>query len=261
MLESPCFVLSDAHLGPAPAEAEATLLALLERARTEAKSVVLNGDVFDFWFEWRHVMPRVGFRVLAALAALREAGVEVLWIAGNHDCWGGEILTRDVGVTYHVGPWRGSIARLERAHRARRRTARQGGRAVPAAARGAAESARDHGLPAGSIPTSRRGSRCARRTRAGTCGRATAARGCGGWRSRGCAAEPALQLYLYGHTHAPALERADGGGVLRESGRVDGRADVPAHHRRPDRARALDRRSRVRRACEARRRQRRASGR
>jgi UDP-2,3-diacylglucosamine hydrolase len=34
----------------------------------------------------------------------------VLWIAGNHDCWGGEILTRDVGVTYHVGPWRGSIA-------------------------------------------------------------------------------------------------------------------------------------------------------
>jgi UDP-2,3-diacylglucosamine hydrolase len=110
MLESPCFVLSDAHLGPAPAEAEATLLALLQRAKTEARSVVLNGDVFDFWFEWKHVMPRVGFRVLAAIAALREAGVEVVWIAGNHDCWGGEIITKDVGVTYHVGPWRGTIA-------------------------------------------------------------------------------------------------------------------------------------------------------
>jgi UDP-2,3-diacylglucosamine hydrolase len=110
MLHGPCFVLSDAHLGPAPAEAETTLLALLERAKTEAKTVVLNGDMFDFWFEWKHVMPRVGFRTLAAIAALREAGVAVLWIAGNHDCWGGEILTRDVGVTYHVGPWRGSIA-------------------------------------------------------------------------------------------------------------------------------------------------------
>lgn len=110
MLPGPCFVLSDAHLGPAPAEAERSLLALLERAKTEAKSVVLNGDMFDFWFEWKHVMPRVGFRVLAAIAALREAGVDVVWIAGNHDCWGGEILTRDVGVTYHVGPWAGSIA-------------------------------------------------------------------------------------------------------------------------------------------------------
>lgn len=110
MLPGPCLILSDVHLGPAPAEAERSLLALLERAKTEAKSVILNGDVFDFWFEWQHVMPRVGFRTLAALAALREHGVPVLWIAGNHDCWGGEILSKDVGVTYHVGPWRGEIA-------------------------------------------------------------------------------------------------------------------------------------------------------
>ena len=110
MLPGPCFVLSDAHLGAAPADVERTLVALLERARAEAKSVVLNGDVFDFWFEWRHVMPRIGFRVIAALAALRDAGVEVLWIAGNHDCWGGDILRKDVGLTYHIGPWRGEIA-------------------------------------------------------------------------------------------------------------------------------------------------------
>src|SRR3972149_5227810 len=104
---APSFLLSDAHLGPAPEEVERSLLALLARARAEAKSVVLNGDVFDFWFEWRHVMPRTGFRVLAALAGLRQAGVEVLWIAGNHDCWGGDVLRREVGVTYHEGPWRG----------------------------------------------------------------------------------------------------------------------------------------------------------
>ena len=109
MLPVPCLIISDAHLGAAPPEAERTLLRLLDLARTEAKSLVLNGDVFDFWFEWKQVMPRAGFRTLAALAALRDSGVPITWIAGNHDCWGGETLSRDVGVDYHVGPWRGSI--------------------------------------------------------------------------------------------------------------------------------------------------------
>ncbi|MDA1082434.1 MAG: UDP-2,3-diacylglucosamine diphosphatase [Gemmatimonadetes bacterium] len=108
-LATPCLIVSDAHLGAAPQETERSLLAFLDVAKREAKSVVINGDLFDFWFEWRHVMPRVGFRTLAALASLRDAGVEVLWIAGNHDCWGGDILANDVGVTYHVGPWRGEI--------------------------------------------------------------------------------------------------------------------------------------------------------
>ena len=76
----------------------------------DAKSLVINGDLFDFWFEWKTVIPRRSFRALAALAELRDSGVDVLWVAGNHDCWGGEILREDVGVTYHVGPWEGSIA-------------------------------------------------------------------------------------------------------------------------------------------------------
>jgi UDP-2,3-diacylglucosamine hydrolase len=109
MLPTPCYVLSDAHLGTAPADTEPALVALLERARREAKAVVLNGDVFDFWFEWRHVIPRTGIRTLGALAALADAGIPVLWIAGNHDCWGGDVLTRDVGLSFHVGAWRGGI--------------------------------------------------------------------------------------------------------------------------------------------------------
>jgi UDP-2,3-diacylglucosamine hydrolase len=48
--------------------------------------------------------------VLAALADLRESGIPILWIAGNHDCWGGDILREDVGADYHVGPWSGEIA-------------------------------------------------------------------------------------------------------------------------------------------------------
>ncbi len=54
-------------------------------------------------------MPRVGYRVLAELAELRDAGVPVLWIGGNHDCWGGEALMAETGVEYTLDPWRGAI--------------------------------------------------------------------------------------------------------------------------------------------------------
>ncbi len=110
MLPAPCYVLSDAHIGAAPAESERELLALLRGLPGDARSVVINGDLFDFWFEWRHVVPRAGVRVLGELARLVDAGIPVLWIAGNHDCWGGDVLRRDIGADYHVGAWRGAIA-------------------------------------------------------------------------------------------------------------------------------------------------------
>ncbi len=71
--------------------------------------MVINGDLFEFWFEWKHVMPRRAFRVLAALADLRDSGVPVLMVAGNHDCWGGEILRDDVGIDFRVDPWEGTL--------------------------------------------------------------------------------------------------------------------------------------------------------
>lgn len=110
MLPGPVYLLSDAHLGVAPRETERDLLALLRALPEDAKALVINGDLFDFWFEWRHVIPRAGVRVLGALAQLVDDGIPVLWVAGNHDCWGGEVLRHDLGLTYHVGPWRGSLA-------------------------------------------------------------------------------------------------------------------------------------------------------
>lgn len=107
MLPAPCYVLSDAHLGAAPAETERDLLSFLRALPGDAKSLVINGDLFDFWFEWRHAVPRAGVRVLGELARIRESGIPVLWVAGNHDCWGGEVLREDLGLDYHVGPWRG----------------------------------------------------------------------------------------------------------------------------------------------------------
>lgn len=109
MLPTPCLVLGDAHLGVASADAERALLAFLRTVPARAKSLVIMGDLFDFWFAWRHAMPRCGYRVLAALADLREAGIEVLWIGGNHDCWSGDALMAETGVTYTLAPWRDVI--------------------------------------------------------------------------------------------------------------------------------------------------------
>jgi UDP-2,3-diacylglucosamine hydrolase len=108
-LPAPCYVLSDAHLGAAPDESERDLLAFLRDLPADAKSLVINGDLFDFWFEWRQVVPRAGVRVLGELARLRDRGLPILWIAGNHDCWGGAILREDLGLDYRFGPWRGEI--------------------------------------------------------------------------------------------------------------------------------------------------------
>ncbi len=109
MLPAPCYLFSDVHLGVASPDAERQLLRFLRRLPNDAKSVAINGDLFDFWFEWKHVVPRAGVRVLGELSRLVDAGIPVLWIAGNHDCWGGDVLRQDLGVDYHVGPWRGML--------------------------------------------------------------------------------------------------------------------------------------------------------
>ena len=109
MLPDPCYIFSDTHLGAAPVDIERLALRFLRSLQGRAASLVINGDLFDFWFEWKTVVPRSAVRVVATLADLKESGVEILWIAGNHDCWGGAVLRDDYGLTYHVGPWEGSI--------------------------------------------------------------------------------------------------------------------------------------------------------
>src|SRR5579885_1402724 len=101
--------MSDAHLGFAPDDVERAVTSFFRHAASHAGSLIVNGDLFEFWFEWRSVIPRRGFRALAALADVVDAGVPVLMIAGNHDCWGGEILREDVGVDYEFGPWNGQV--------------------------------------------------------------------------------------------------------------------------------------------------------
>ena len=109
MLDSPCYIVSDLHLGVAPPEVERRFVAFTEMVDAEGGALVVNGDLFDFWFEWRTVIPRTGYRALAALARLTERERRVVWLAGNHDCWGGDVLREDVGAEF-VDEWRGTVA-------------------------------------------------------------------------------------------------------------------------------------------------------
>lgn len=217
MLAPPCYVISDAHLGAGPAQVERQVTAFLRHLAGRAGSLLINGDLFDFWFEWRTVHPRGHIRVLAALAELCDAGVPVLMIAGNHDCWAGDVLSREVGLRYHLGPWRGVVggwlAHVEhgdglrgaedRGYRALRKVLRH-----PMAVRGFRWLHPDVGssLAHGSSRTSR-----AHRARDGGAALRLAAL------SR-LAREPQIELVLLGHSHIAALEQAPSGGVYGNAG-------------------------------------------
>lgn len=102
------YFLSDAHLGSGPDSdaRSATLVARLQQMRTGTAHLYLMGDLFDFWFEYRHAIPKGHFRVLRALAELVDSGVTVDYLGGNHDFWCGSYLEREVGLRVHQTPQR-----------------------------------------------------------------------------------------------------------------------------------------------------------
>ncbi len=104
MSEKPIHVASDIHLGVAPPETERAFLRWLAHTAECASALILNGDLFDFWFEYRSVIPRGHTRVLGALAGLVDGGVPVSIMGGNHDWWGGSFLTDEIGVTFMQDP-------------------------------------------------------------------------------------------------------------------------------------------------------------
>ena len=64
MLPAPCYVISDVHLGHASPAVERAVVSFLHGLAGRAGSLLINGDLFEFWFEWRSVVPRSGVRAL-----------------------------------------------------------------------------------------------------------------------------------------------------------------------------------------------------
>jgi UDP-2,3-diacylglucosamine hydrolase len=104
MRAQPVYLASDVHFGSVPAEREDAFLAWLEATAGVASRVVLNGDLFDFWFEYRTGIPQGYDRVLDVLRAVVGAGVPVTLMGGNHDWWGGRYLREEVGVEFLQDP-------------------------------------------------------------------------------------------------------------------------------------------------------------
>lgn len=100
-LERFAVVVADAHLGYASEEVAASLRRFLRSVPRMAAHLVINGDLFDFWFEYRTVIPREAFATLAELKRLAESGVRVVVTGGNHDRWGGEFWRDHVGAEFH----------------------------------------------------------------------------------------------------------------------------------------------------------------
>jgi len=101
------FFLCDAHLGHESASAEAARTArlhdFLNHLPGRAAALFVVGDLFDFWFEYRTAIPRRHFETLSILRRLRDQGVAITYLNGNHDFWLGPFIRDGLGVTTHDG--------------------------------------------------------------------------------------------------------------------------------------------------------------
>lgn len=75
------------------------MVAWLEHIRDDAEEIYLMGDLFDFWFEYKHVVPRGFVRVLGKIAELSDAGIPIYLFTGNHDMWIFDYLPGELGIT------------------------------------------------------------------------------------------------------------------------------------------------------------------
>ena len=108
------YFLSDAHLGcralKHTRQQERRLVRFLDEIKDKAEAVYLLGDMFDFWYEYRQVVPKGYTRFLGKLSELTDMGVEVHFFTGNHDIWCWEYLQKECGVSMHYQPITLSIA-------------------------------------------------------------------------------------------------------------------------------------------------------
>jgi UDP-2,3-diacylglucosamine hydrolase len=106
--QPPVYFFSDAHLTTTRKPGEAARSSRLERflvhVRENASKLIILGDLFDFWFEYRHAIPAGQFNILRRLQEIRENEIPIVFIAGNHDYWCGDFFRREIGMETHADP-------------------------------------------------------------------------------------------------------------------------------------------------------------
>lgn len=102
------YFISDAHLGAEGKEKEKIkeekLLAFLHKIKEDGEFLYILGDMFEFWFEYKNVIPKDHFKILSQLRRVVDSGIEVNYVVGNHDFWLGDFLTAQIGIKIFKGP-------------------------------------------------------------------------------------------------------------------------------------------------------------
>lgn len=104
------YFASDFHLGvptfEKSLERERLIIRWLDEAQKDAAEIFLMGDIFDFWFEYRHTAPKGFVRLLGKIAEITDSGIPVTFFTGNHDMWMFDYLPKEIGITIHREPIR-----------------------------------------------------------------------------------------------------------------------------------------------------------
>ena len=96
------YFASDQHLGAPTAEAsfprEQKFVRWLNEAKENAEAIFLLGDLFDFWFEYKTVVPKGFVRVLGKLAEIKDSGIPIYFFVGNHDLWMHDYFKKELNI-------------------------------------------------------------------------------------------------------------------------------------------------------------------
>ena len=107
-LRQKTYFFSDAHLGIGSPEEdrqkELRLIRFLNSIQQDASQIYIVGDLFDYWFEYKTVVPKKYFRLFSKLAELTEQNIRLFFIAGNHDFWMKNYFHDEFGMEVHFHP-------------------------------------------------------------------------------------------------------------------------------------------------------------
>ncbi|MEI9944114.1 MAG: UDP-2,3-diacylglucosamine diphosphatase [Chitinophagaceae bacterium] len=102
------YFLSDFHLGApnhaASLEREKIIVQFLDEIKNDAAEIFLVGDMFDFWYEYRKVVPRGYVRLLGKLAELTDMSIPMHFFVGNHDMWMKDYFQKELNIPVYYHP-------------------------------------------------------------------------------------------------------------------------------------------------------------
>jgi len=99
------YFASDFHLGvpsyQKSLDREKLIIQWLDEVSKDASAIYLVGDIFDFWFEYKHAVPKGFVRFLGKIAELTDKGIEIHFFIGNHDMWMFDYFPKELGIQLH----------------------------------------------------------------------------------------------------------------------------------------------------------------